>query len=311
MRVTSHTFPDSLIQQLTRLTITQNRLQTQASTGQRIQLPSDDPAAVRRVLDLQAQGASTNQYQRNISTLEEITQTGYTALRALKNVSDRAGEIVILADGTKSPAELSIFATEIDSLIEQGVGAVNAKFREEYIFGGNRSDQPPFEIVYDAGGRITGVNYQGSANTNEYEIGPDVLIAPHSVGSNNSGSGARGLVTDSRSGADLFNHLIELRDHLAAGDTAAISATDKAAFADDEDNLLFHIGNIGAVLDRLNAAEASVQQRGESIEQSISTEVDADLAQTLVRLTETQTAYQAALQSGARVLGQSLLDYLR
>lgn len=311
MRVTSHTFPDSLIQQLTRLTITQNRLQTQASTGQRIQLPSDDPAAVRRVLDLQAQGASTNQYQRNIATLEEITQTGYTALRALKNVSDRAGEIVVLADGTKSPAELSIFATEIDSLIEQGVGAMNAKFREEYIFGGNRSDQPPFEIVHDSGGRITGVNYQGSANTNEYEIGPDVLIAPHAVGSNTSGSGARGLVTDSRSGADLFNHLISLRDHLSAGDTSAISATDKAAFADDEDNLLFHIGNIGAVLDRLNAAEASSQQRGDSIEQSISAEVDADLAQTLVRLTETQTAYQAALQSGARVLGQSLLDYLR
>jgi len=38
--------------------------------------------------------------------------------------------------------------------------------------------------------------------------------------------------------------------------------------------------------------------------------VDADLAQTLVRLNQTQTAYQAAMQSGAQLLQSSLLDYL-
>jgi flagellar hook-associated protein 3 FlgL len=311
MRVTSHTFPDSLIQQLTRLTVKQNRLQTQAATGQRIQSPEDDPAAVRRVLDLQAQGAATAQYQRNISTLQEIAQTGYTALRGLTKISDRAAEIAVLADGTKSRTELAIYATEIDTLIQQAVGSANATFREGHLFGGNRADQPPFRISYDSDGRITAVDYQGSSNTNEYEIGPNVMISPQAVGANTSGAGPRGVVTDLRTGADLFNHLIALRDHLQAGDIAAIAATDRAAFAADEDNLLHHIGNVGAVLDRLTTADASAQQRGESIERSISSEVDADLAQTLVQLSETQTAYQAALQSGAKVLGQSLLDYLR
>ena len=32
----------------------------------------------------------------------------------------------------------------------------------------------------------------------------------------------RGLITDSRFGADFFNHLISLQDHLLAGDSAAI-----------------------------------------------------------------------------------------
>jgi hypothetical protein len=35
------------------------------------------------------------------------------------------------------------------------------------------------------------------------------------------------------------------------------------------------------------------------------------LPETLVRLSQTQNAYQVALQSGARLLSSSLLDYLR
>lgn len=51
--------------------------------------------------------------------------------------------------------------------------------------------------------------------------------------------------------------------------------------------------------------------RGQSLDRLISSEADADLAQTLVKLNTLQTAYQAALQSGGSILGQSLLDFLR
>ena len=54
MRVTSNTFPNSLVTQLTSLTVRQNTLQNQAATGQRVRLPEDDPVAMRRVLDMQA-----------------------------------------------------------------------------------------------------------------------------------------------------------------------------------------------------------------------------------------------------------------
>ena len=45
-------------------------------------------------------------------------------------------------------------------------------------------------------------------------------------------------------------------------------------------------------------------------EEFISREVDADLAQTLVKLNEVQAAYLAALKSGATIMNQSLLDYV-
>jgi flagellin-like hook-associated protein FlgL len=43
----------------------------------------------------------------------------------------------------------------------------------------------------------------------------------------------------------------------------------------------------------------------------ISREGDADMADTIVRLNEVQYAYQAALQSGAKIMNSSLMDYLR
>jgi flagellar hook-associated protein 3 FlgL len=47
-----------------------------------------------------------------------------------------------------------------------------------------------------------------------------------------------------------------------------------------------------------------------SVNQLISQESDADLAQTLVELNQLQSAYSAAMQSAGRILKISLLDYI-
>ena len=61
MRVTAHTLSDGLANQLNVLSNRQNRLQNQAVTGQRVQLPEDDPRATRRILDLQNESRSLQQ----------------------------------------------------------------------------------------------------------------------------------------------------------------------------------------------------------------------------------------------------------
>jgi flagellar hook-associated protein 3 FlgL len=112
-------------------------------------------------------------------------------------------------------------------------------------------------------------------------------------------------------GADFFNHLISLQNNLLAGDVTAIENTDRPNLGNDEDNFLYHLGSNGAIQARLEATNSSANQRSDTLEVMVSAETDADLAQTIVRLTQTQTAYQAALQSAGRILNSSLLDYLR
>jgi len=311
MRVTSNTFPNSLLDQLNQLSTRQNRFQNQAATGQKVTLPSDDPVAMRRILDLQAEGKSVGQYQRNISRHEELGTATYAVMRSLTKVSDRAGELATQADALDSPDDLRIMAKEVTELIKQAVAQANAKNRGNYLLAGTASDQPPFVLAADADGNVTSVTYQGNTTLAESEISEGVTITAQTLGANSSGSGPRGLVTDSRFGADFFNHLISLQNNLNAGDAAAIGAVDRGALAKDEENLLLNIGQNGATQSRLEATQALSTSRGDSLEQLVSNEADADLAQTLVRLNQTQTAYQAALQSGGKILSSSLLDYLR
>lgn len=311
MRVTANTFTDGLISQLNQLSVRQNRYQLQAATGQRVKLPEDDPVAMRRVLSLQAEGKTSAQHQNNIARQKELANASFNAIKGIKSVSDRAREIAIAADSLKSPDELKLYGKEITELIKQAVQAANTTNRGDYIFAGTKSDQPPFVVTVDGNNVVTGVTYQGNTEVAESEIISGVTLGVQSIGENTSGSGQRGLITDSRVGADFLTHLIDLQNHLLAGDANSVATIDRVTLAQDEDNLLYHLGSNGAVQANLEATLSSVKQRGEDVQALVSREIDADFAQTLLHLNQTQTAYQAALQSAGKILGTSLLDYLR
>jgi flagellar hook-associated protein 3 FlgL len=310
MRVTGNSFVNYFVDQANKLEARQHQLQNQAATGQRIQAPEDDPAAVQRTLDLQAQNRGLEQYTKTISTLQDRATNSFTALQAVKTVSDRAGEIATLAGGTRSPDELKTYAGEVTQMIQSAAQALNSKSGDHYLFGGTAASQPPFVVATDANGIVTGVTYQGNASVTQNVIGAGSTVSVDVPGANNSGSGPRGLVADSRTGADFFNHLISLQNHLLAGDTAAISTTDAPALIKDEDNILYQVTNIGVTQTRLEAAASSADAQSQSIQKMISNEAGADMTQTLTQLNQAQTSYQAALQSASGILGKSLLDYL-
>lgn len=311
MRVASSAIPDSLVTQLTQLNARQHRLLEQASSGQRVQSAADDPVAMRRALDAQTENRAQTQYQRNIAFLRERSTLTLDTLQGLQRVVDRAAELATLADGTRSPAELQAYASEVDQLLRHAVQVANARHGADYLLGGTRTDQPPFVLTENAAGQATAVTYRGNAAVPELEVAPDTTLTAQVPGANATSDGPRGALADPRSGADLFAHLIALRDHLTAGDTRAIAATDRAALARDEDALLHHIAAGGATQARLDAADAAASQRTLALQKTVSRHTDADLAATLVELSTTQNAYRAALQSGATLLNTSLLDYLR
>jgi flagellar hook-associated protein 3 FlgL len=310
MRVTGNAFAESLVNQLGRLTTRQNRLQSQAASGQRVTLPEDDPVAMQRILDLQSQAGKLSQYRENIARLGETAQASYGVLTQLKKISDRAGELAVLADGTKSPKELELYATEVNELLKQAVQVSNTQFQGNYLLSGTLSDQPPFGSSTDAEGKVVAVNYQGNQSIPAAEIAQGTVVSVLNPGSNSTGAGARGLITDSRFGADFFNHLISLRDHLLAGNTTAIADTDRSNLGKDEENLVHQVGQNAIVQARLEAVGSAATKQGDAMESLISKQADADLAQTMVQLNQTQNAYRAALQSGATLLSTSLLDYM-
>jgi flagellar hook-associated protein 3 FlgL len=200
----------------------------------------------------------------------------------------------------------------VTQLIQQAVDVLNAKDGNQYLFGGTASGQPPYSVTTDAGGNVTGVTYQGNASVSQSQISANSTVSVNVPGENNTGSGPRGVVSDSRYGADLFNHLISLQNNLLNGDTNAVTTTDLPALTNDENNIIYQVADNGAVQTRLDTAASAATASQTALQQSITNVAGADLTQTLVQLTQANNSYQAGLQSASAILQlqQSLLAYL-
>ncbi len=314
MRVATNSYADSMLAQFNVLKAQQNKLQNEASTGLSIQSPSDNPVAMQDTLNHLSSQAAQQQFSSNINAVQSRADSIYSVLQALQTISSRVGEITTAAGNvTNSRTDLNNYAGEVTSLIQQAAQLLNTKdpATGQYLFGGTNSSQPPYTVATDANGKVTGVAYQGNSTVNQTEIAVGITVAVDVPGENTTGLGAYGIVTDSRTGADLFNHLIALQNHLATGNTSAITSTDSPNLQNDQNNLTYQVANNGNIQARLNTASTLATSQSNSLDGLITSASGADLAQVLTQLTQTQTAYQAALQSGASIMQLSLLNYLK
>jgi len=89
-----------------------------------------------------------------------------------------------------------------------------------------------------------------------------------------------------------------------------VTNTDSANLQKDENNIAYQVANNGVLQNKLTAAAAFVTSNSQNLSQMISNTSSADLMNTMVQLSQTQTSYQAALQSGSKIMSLSLLNYL-
>jgi flagellar hook-associated protein 3 FlgL len=313
MRVATDSYTNTMLNEFSMLKQQQINLQNQVSTGLAVQAPSDNPDAMQTTLSDLSSQATQQQYSSNISTAQAQANSVYSVLQSLQTITSQANTITTEAgSGTASPTDLKSYATQVNALIQQAMQLVNTQdpATGQYLFGGTSSGSPPFSAATDASGNVTAVTYQGNTSVNPTQIAAGVSVSTEVPGANTSGSGAYGLITDSRSGADLFNHLIQLQQNLSSGNTSAISGTDKPNLQNDEDNMTYQVANTGNVQARLNTASSLATTQSNSLATDISNTSGVDLVQTLTDLSQTQTAYQAALQSSASIMQLSILNYL-
>ena len=298
MRVSTNSASENIVRQIQQLGTQQAKLQTQVATGQRIFQPEDDATGMGRVLGLESERRQLTQFGRNVDRALELSQASFSGLQQIKKVSDRATEIGTLGAGPISPAASSAYASEVDQLIEHTLQLTNTRFRNDYLYAGTAVDAAPFVATRNGSGQITSVAYAGNANQTDIQLSESARIAPGTTGATNTGL------------RDFVNQLVALRDALTANSPAAVSAVQTNLIA-GEDLLVSSLAEHGGVQTRIEANRAQLLDRVENIEKLVSTETDVDLPSAIVKLNQTQTAYQAALQSAANIMRISLLDYIR
>ncbi|UCG31932.1 MAG: hypothetical protein JSU68_09725 [Phycisphaerales bacterium] len=108
----------------------------------------------------------------------------------------------------------------------------------------------------------------------------------------------------------VFTVLLQLREALRAGDTAGISEAANAldAALEQVNNSRGLVGSTSQGLQRqLDHTEEKVLETRTRLSEL----VDLDYAEAITQFTQIQTAYQAALATGSRLLSLSFLDFLR
>ena len=298
MRIATATTADTVLAQLQRLTSRQADLQNQVATGQRIFQPGDDPAAVGRIVSDQMERSSISQFATNANRALDYSKTVYSGLQQFKSLSDRANDLAVLGTGSIGPDAMKAYAAEANQLLEQASTLGNTRSGSDYVFGGTAVSASPFTLTRDATGKITAVAYAGDAAQVSVPIANGASIQPSTDAATNAGLAA------------FMNGLVALRDALNVGDATATQTT-RTALQTSENTLVSALSAQGGVQLRIEVAQTQQNARLGELDRLISSEADADLPSVIVRLNQTNQAYEAALSSSATMLKMGLLNYLK
>jgi flagellar hook-associated protein 3 FlgL len=167
------------------------RLQEQATTGSRINRPSDDPSTGYQILTLDTEKGALENY---INSLADTTSTLETSSSIVQKMASTIGQarvyITQITSGVYDEESRNRTAEAINDLLEQLVQLANTKYNDQYLYGGADTATTPY-AVERANGEITAVTYQGSMESRTTNVAPGVSAGAFYVGQELFGSDNR------------------------------------------------------------------------------------------------------------------------
>ena len=272
--------------------------QSVINTGKQVQNPSDDPAGIAQSLNFRDQLDVVNQFERTTSQAKGLLATGETALSSVTDLLRQARTIAVQsASDTVDPTQRKSLSDQIQNIITQLGNIGNSTYGARYIFGGQRTTSPPFNAVTNGtftykGGSDTTNNGKvlldvGRSETLQVNVPGDTVFTP------------------------IFAALTKLRDNISVGASASISNTDLTNLDTQINTVLGVRADFGSKIQRLDQNTSRNDLAKVSFQKYISNIEDADYSKAVIEYQTAQNAYQAAIQSTAKVFQTSLLDYLR
>jgi flagellar hook-associated protein 3 FlgL len=295
MRVNPNITPD-VLNALARTRSEERTALTQLSTGRRVNVPSDDPAAAAVLVVNRAQAARADQFLRSIAGVRLQLQTADSTLNSVVLALQRAISLGTEgANGTVSAANRASISEELKGVQDQLLSLANLSFQGEYVFAGTNTRTQPF--VLD-GSQTSGVRYDGNTDVNSVRIGDGLSAAVNLPGSQ----------VFMAPGGNVFQTMQDLIQAMTTGsgiDTAVSQV--RAAFDNVTAQRVF-FGNAMNQLDSQNTNLNSVKLQLSSQENGLG---GADLAEATSALVNAETARNATLAATGKMSQNTLFDYLR
>ncbi|OLB81474.1 MAG: hypothetical protein AUI14_03300 [Actinobacteria bacterium 13_2_20CM_2_71_6] len=187
-------------------------------------------------------------------------------------------------------ARAQAIAAEVDQIRQTSMGLANTKYGDRPVFGGTTASS----AAYDAAG-----NYLGDTGAVQRTVGDNVKVQVGVPGSDAFGTGS----------TQLFTVMADISNDLRTNPSALSGDLDRLDTATT--TLKFVQSTVGARYNQLTQMQQLASDRTDALTAQLSNVEDIDLPKTITEMQLQQTAYQAALSAGAKVVQPSLVDFLR
>jgi flagellar hook-associated protein 3 FlgL len=279
------------------ITDTLAKTQNELSTGKRITQPEDDPYGAGRAVSLRNQLADVQQYQTNINDASAWAQTSDAALGNVTDLLQRARELVVqAANGTQDQTSLDAISSEMTQIKSSLQAQANATYNGRYIFSGTATNVEPYQSNA----------YSGTTLPVQRLIGPGQVIQVNKDGPSAFGVQSAGPPATK----NVFDVLDDIIGDLNAGNNAALGSSALSELDGAFTTAVNARTTVGAISNRLDTQGNLLSAQELSVQGLLSQTEDADMAKTLIQYSTTQTAYQSALQAGAKIIQPTLMDFL-
>lgn len=296
MRVNTNMVPD-ILADLQQSQSTLNTALQEVSTGKSVSVPSDNPAASAEMVQNSLETANVDQYTKNISNVLANVQQ---ASSALSSVATSLTQAVSLgtegANGTNTPTSLAALAQQVQGILSTVVSDANTSVGGTYIFGGTASSTAPYTADSSS---TSGYTYSGTSDSNSVEVGDNFSVQVSLPGSQ----------IFSNSSNDVLGALNSLVSALKSGDSSQISSATSAV-----SSAITYVGEAQGFYSnaegQLNSQETYLQQDTVTLTTQQNNLVGVDEAQAATELSQAETDNSAILAAAAKVLPNTLLNYL-
>ena len=279
--------------------------QEQVSSGVKISQPSDDPAALGDVLQLESDLGRVNQVSNNLGLVQGEVNTGESALENATPLLDQVGSLGAEgANGTSTATERTALSQQVEQILSELVSVSQTQYNGTYVFGGDNATSPSYQLDLSS---PTGVD--------QLSTSPSTRLIQDATGQTFAVSLTAQTIFDdqnpdgSPAPDNIFNAVNSLRVALANNDQTGITnAMSSIQLAQNylQQQLAFY----GGVQDEVSNSISVAQNFQTQYQTALSNETSTDVAAAAVDLTQEQTSMQAAIQSEASMPHTSLFSLI-
>jgi len=302
MRVSNQYLTQTIIRNLNSQTEQILKTQKMIFTGKKVNRPSDNPSATERILDYRTTLSSIDQYMRN------ITQ-GKTRIELVEETLGAVGDLVHqaknwaaeMSSGSNNAQTMAIAADDVKLIYDQVIQLANTTMNNRYIFSGYQTGTPPFTRNADGidgtADDYTAV-YNGDNNDFSIIVGDNADIALKADGEEIF----QGVV-------DVFGSLQDLIQGLETNDIPLVSG--QVPLLSQAQDQIEKIRATGAAqYNRMEVMENLWESFTLKVQDMLSEDEDTDITEAILRLQSLQNTYEVSLETSARIIQPSLINFL-